>query len=210
MYLIASPKIFKLIYKDLIWSIPESEKKIYLTFDDGPEKEVTPAILEILNSFNAKATFFCVGKKALQELEIIAKMKVLGHTIGNHTFSHLRGKKTSVNSFLKDVGKCDEVFKTNFFRPPYGSITGKQIHKLKKRFHIIMWSILPGDFDKKVSKEKCLARSVKYTKQGSIIVFHDNLHSKEKVLYVLPEYLDHFSKLGYTFEALNEELFQQL
>jgi len=103
--------------------------------------------------------------------------------------------------------KCNELLKTNFFRPPYGSITNKQTRGLKNQFHIVMWSVLPGDFDEKVSKEKCLARSIRYTKSGSIIVFHDNLKSKEKVLYVLPRYLEHFSKLGYTFEALSEDLF---
>jgi peptidoglycan-N-acetylglucosamine deacetylase len=207
MYFVKTPRIIKLLNKNLIWDINNTGRKIYLTFDDGPEPAVTPVVLEILKRYNAYATFFCVGEKALKEPSIIEAIRRSGNTIGNHSFSHIRGKRTPLPEFIYDIAKGNDVLKTNFLRPPYGSISSKQIHHLKDQFHIIMWSVLPGDFDKEVSKEKILNRSVKYTKSGSIIVFHDNLNSKEKVLYALPQYIEYFSKLGYTFEALNNNLF---
>jgi peptidoglycan-N-acetylglucosamine deacetylase len=207
MYFVHPPVILRNIYKDLIWNVRISEKSIYMTFDDGPEKEVTPFILDILKDYNASATFFCLGKKAIKEPELIDKIKELGHTIGNHSFNHVRGKKISNPEFLNDVEKCNQVLKTKFFRPPYGSISRSQIQILKDYYHIVIWSVLPGDFDTKITGEKCLARSIKHTKSGSIIVFHDSLKAKDKVLFVLPRYLEYFSKLGYTFEALNEALF---
>lgn len=202
MYFVKSPKIFVLLYPDLIWRMDNAEKKIYLTFDDGPEKSVTPELLNILDQFEAKATFFCVGKKAEQHPEIIEQIKTSGHAIGNHTFQHLKGKQVSISTFVEDVVKCDKHVNSNLFRPPYGSIKKGQINDLKERYKIFMWTVLPGDFDKKVSKEKCLQRSVRYTRNGTIIVFHDSIKSKDKVLYTVPKYIEHFQKLGYTFEAL--------
>ncbi len=204
MYYIKTPWIVKLFLRNLIWSIDECENKIFVTFDDGPESSVTPEILEILEKYKAKATFFCVGKKVLNHPEIPEQARRTGHTIGNHTFSHIKGKKTTDDEFFSDIDKCNELLKSRLFRPPYGSITLRQTDRLKEKFKILMWEVLPGDFDNKISPEKCLSRSIRYSKSGTIIVFHDNQKSKDKVLYVLPRYLEHFSKLGYTFEALNE------
>lgn len=207
MYFVRTPGIIKLFSQNIIWEIKGKEKTIYLTFDDGPDIDVTPDVLEILQKFDAKATFFCVGKKAVKHPELIEKIRELGHTIGNHSYSHIHGNRVAVEMFYDDIEKCDMILNSRLFRPPYGKITRTQIEKLRSRYYLILWSVLTGDFDKKVTKEKCLARSVKYTKGGSIIVFHSNLKAKEKVLFVLPQYLEHFSKLGYTFEALSEQLF---
>lgn len=202
MYFVKSPKIFDLLYPDLIWRMNNAEKKIYLTFDDGPDKSVTPELLDILDRFKAKATFFCVGKKAEQHPEIVQQIKASGHTIGNHTFQHLKGKKVSTADFVEDVAQCNKLLSSNLFRPPYGSINRSQIINLKKQYKIYMWTVLPGDFDAKVSKEKCLHRSLKYTTSGTIIVYHDSNKTRDKVLYTVPKYIEHFQKLGYTFEAL--------
>ena len=202
MYFVRSSKLFDLFYPDLIWRMRSTEKKLYLTFDDGPDKTVTPELLDILDQFKAKATFFCVGKKAEKSPELIKQIKDAGHAIGNHTFNHLKGKKVSTASFLEDISSCNKLLNTNLFRPPYGSIKHNQIKQLKGHYKIYMWSVLPGDFDQKVSKEKCLHRSIKYTKNGTIIVYHDNEKTKEKVLYTIPKYIGHFQKLGYTFEVL--------
>ncbi len=207
MYFIKTPAITKFLFPKLVWEIKGAGKTIYLTFDDGPDREVTPSILEILEKYKARATFFCLGKKAVQHPDLLKLIREKGHTVGNHSFHHAKSGKVKTNVFIDDVEKCDEIIQSKLFRPPYGKITFSQIKRLLPKYKIILWSILPGDFDKKVSRDECLARSVKYTKGGSIIVFHDNEKAKEKVLNVLPEYLDTFSKLGYTFEALKEEMF---
>jgi peptidoglycan/xylan/chitin deacetylase (PgdA/CDA1 family) len=204
MYFVKTPLIVKLFFRNLIWNIDEFGNKIFLTFDDGPEPAVTPKILEILDKYKAKATFFCVGKKVVIHPGIPEQAIRSGHAIGNHSYSHIRGKKNSDNDFFSDIDRCNEMLKSNLFRPPYGSITLRQLSQLKKKYKIVMWEVLPGDFDNKISPEKCLSRSIRYSKSGTIIVFHDNQKSKDKVLYILPRYLEHFSKLGYTFEALNE------
>ncbi len=202
MYFVRSPKLFELLYPELIWRMSDAEKKLYLTFDDGPDKTVTPLLLDILDQFKAKATFFCVGKKVEKFPEIIKQITDAGHSVGNHTYSHLKGKNVSTESFLEDISACNNLLHTKLFRPPYGSIKHNQIKQLKDQYKIYMWSVLPGDFDQKISKEKCLHRSIKYTSDGTIIVYHDNEKTKEKVLYTIPKYIEHFQKLGYTFEAL--------
>jgi peptidoglycan/xylan/chitin deacetylase (PgdA/CDA1 family) len=207
MYFVKTPAIIKFFYPNVIWNIKGKEKTIFLTFDDGPDKEVTPAILDILQTFDAKATFFCVGRMAVKHPELVEKIKNMGHSIGNHTYHHTRGIHKNTNEFIHDIERCNDNIQSKFFRPPYGKITFSQIKRLKSKYNIILWSLLPGDFDRGITKEKCLERALKYTKGGSIIVFHNNVQSKEKVLFVLPEFLDRFSKLGYTFEPLKEEMF---
>ena len=207
MYFVKTPAISTLFYRNVVFNIKGREKSIFLTFDDGPDEEVTPLLLDILQKFHAKATFFCLGKKAKKHPELVAKIKSHGHSTGNHSYHHLKASQVTDQEYFSDVEKCDEIISSKLFRPPYGSITRKQIEYLKSKYNIILWSILPGDFDLSVSKEKCLARSIKYIKSGSIIVFHDNIKSKEKLLFVLPQFLERFSKLGYTFEALNENMF---
>jgi peptidoglycan/xylan/chitin deacetylase (PgdA/CDA1 family) len=209
MYFVKTPEIFKVLCRKRIWSIKNSGRKIFITFDDGPEPEVTPAIMDILKQYNAKATFFCLGIKILKNQNLLKEIRENGHTIGNHSFHHVPGNKTTVSEFIREVEKCNALVSSKFYRPPYGKISSRQAKAINKQYHIILWDVLPGDFDPGISKEKCLARSVKNTKDGTIIVFHDSLKSKEKVLYTLPRYLEHFSKLGYTFEALKEEYFQK-
>lgn len=202
MYFVRSPKLFDLLYPDMIWRMDKAEKKLYLTFDDGPDNIVTPELLDILDRYKAKATFFCVGKKAKQHPEIIQQIKSSGHTIGNHTFRHLKGKEVSKSAFIEDVAQCDKYSESNLFRPPYGSIRRSQIKLLKGKYKIYMWTVLPGDFDATISKEKCLKRSIRNTTNGTIIVYHDSTKTREKVLFTIPKYIEHFQKLGYTFEAL--------
>jgi len=202
MYFVRSPKIFDFFYPDLIWRIQSAEKKLYLTFDDGPDNSVTPELLKILHQLNAKATFFCVGKKVKKLPGLVEQITEAGHSIGNHSNNHLKGRKVQTVSYLQDIKICNNLLDTKLFRPPYGSIKLNQIKQLKDQYKIYMWTVLPGDFDHKVSKEKCLFRSIKYTKSGTIIVYHDNVKAKEKVLYTVPKYIEHFQKLGYTFEAL--------
>jgi len=186
--------------------MPGRDKVIYITFDDGPDKNTTHQILEILNKFGAKATFFCIGKKVEENPDIVKQIISVGHNIGNHSYNHKKVRFNKSQDFINNIEMCNIVLRSKLLRPPYGRISFRQIRLLRNKYKIILWSLLPGDFDKRISKEECLARSIKHTKSGTIIVFHDNLVAKDKVLYVLPKYIEHFTKIGYIFKALDAEM----
>ena len=203
MYFIKTPGILKTIFpSNLIWDIHTEDKIIYLTIDDGPTPDLTPAILNILKEFNAQATFFCVGENIKKHPFLYSEILNAGHTAGNHTFNHLNGWKTATADYINNVGQCKQLVAGDLFRPPYGRISFSQNQALRKDFRIVMWSVLSGDFDQKVSKEKCLGNVIKHAKQGSIVVFHDHIKAARNLLYALPGFLEEFEKKGYRFEGL--------
>ncbi len=187
--------------KSLVWNIPSTEKKLYVTFDDGPIPHLTNEILRILDNYKAKATFFCVGENAKKHPHLMNKMTDDGHLIGNHSQQHLSGWKSKTSAYVNNVHQAAKHINSKLFRPPYGQITYQQIKALKKDFKIVMWSVLSGDFDKNLSAEECLF-NVLQCQGGDIVVFHDNYKAQEKVLEVLPQFLNYFSLRGYTFEHL--------
>lgn len=206
------PGFVKWIFKNRIWEGPADEKAIYLTFDDGPIPEVTPWVLDQLKSFNAKATFFCIGENVQKHPEIFKKIIAEGHKVGNHTFNHFNGWKTSTPEYVLNTLKARQIIEKNLpgkepaknalFRPPYGRIKSKQVRELQKRdFRIIMWSNLSMDYSQ-ISSEKCLQNVLKNAKSGNIIVFHDSLKAQKNLTKVLPRVLEHFSVLGYSFKSL--------
>ena len=197
------PEIVKPLAQDLVWDVPTSIDELFLTFDDGPDPEVTPEVMSILEAYGAKANFFCVGNNAQKHPTIIAELIARGHRIGNHTQNHNKGWETGHFAYLKSALECDRLLETPFFRPPYGRITKAQASTLKKRFKLIMWDVLSGDFDPTISPEKCVSNVVNNARRGSIIVFHDSQKSKEKMLYALPRVLDHFSQKGFKFLPLS-------
>lgn len=204
-YFVKTPFWLKKIYPNLIWEIPEPHKKIYLTFDDGPHPTITMQVLDVLKSFNAKATFFCIGNNVVKYPEVYKRIIDEGHAIGNHTCNHLNGWKTDDEQYLNDINKAMEYIDSNLFRPPYGRISRFQIQQLlKAKYHMkmVMWSVLSGDFDQDISAEKCLNNVLLSTKEGSIVVFHDSEKAAEKMLYALPKVLEHFSKKGFSFEKI--------
>lgn len=204
MYLVSTPRIVKKILRsDFLWEVKTAEKALWLTFDDGPEPTVTPWVLEELKKYNAKATFFCLGKNVEKHPEIFRKILSDGHAVGNHTFNHLKGWHSHTRDYINDVEKCSELVKTSLFRPPYGKIKPSQFLHLRRKYQVVMWSLLSGDFDIKLEKEKCLELVLKNTKAGNIIVFHDSLKAKDKLMYVLPELLKSFKSKGYSFFPLN-------
>ncbi len=180
-------------------------KSIYITFDDGPIPEVTPLVLDILTEYEAKATFFCVGNNVSKYPDVFRRIVNDGHSVGNHTFSHLNGFKSDTGEYLEDIEKCNSLINSNLFRPPHGRMKITQYKAVKDKYRIIMWSVLTGDYNKKLSKEEVLNNALKYTKEGSIIVFHDSLKAAESMLYALPAMLKHFSQRGYQFKAINQE-----
>lgn len=202
MYLVKTPYLIKKYFSKFVWEVPHSSRSIFLTFDDGPTPGVTDFVLNELDKFQAKASFFCIGEKAKKNADLFEQIKTKGHVVANHTYSHLNGKKASKDNYLADFNKCNDVFSSNFFRPPYGRITKPQYDEVLKTHKIIMWDVLSGDFDDSISKEKCWKNVKEKTKGGSIVVFHDSEKAKEKLFYSLPKTLEYFSNKGFCFEAI--------
>ncbi len=203
MYFIKTPQILKSLYPTQVWSLPKKQKSIYLTFDDGPTPGITDWTLDILQSNAAKGTFFLVGDNVVKHPHLVQRMVSEGHHVGNHTQNHLNGWNTETKDYLRNTLKCAEVLKTTLFRPPYGRITRAQARIMQKRFKIIMWDVLSGDFDKSISKERVLRNVLNNTTGGSIIVFHDSLKAESRMKYALPRVLDYFGTKGYSFEAIS-------
>jgi len=200
MYFFSTPLIFKKGFgKNIVWEKRNAEKSIWLTFDDGPDPLVTPFILEELKKYNAKATFFCLGKNVESNPEIFEMISKYGHKVGNHSYSHFNGWATDSKKYIADVESCNLLVKSKLFRPPYGKIKLSQFRKLKEKYTIVLWSLMSGDFDINISKEKCLDVVLSQAKNGSIVVFHDSLIAKEKLEFILPKFLEHFNNLGYSF-----------
>ncbi len=186
----------------LTWKVKTYEKKIFLTFDDGPTPGVTDNILDLLDRYDVKATFFCVGKRASQFPVLYQQQINRGHDAGNHSFSHLDGWRTNSDKYIADIRRADNIIKSRLFRPPYGRITPRQAIKLHNNYRIIMWSLLAGDFDENTDKQSCLYNVLNYTKPGSIVVFHDSERPAEKCLYVLPRFLEYFLEKDFEFGTL--------
>jgi peptidoglycan/xylan/chitin deacetylase (PgdA/CDA1 family) len=207
--------LVKRIFPKYVWSIPNDEKKVYLTFDDGPTPEITEWVLAELRNYNAKATFFCIGDNIKKYPEIFQKVISENHSIGNHTFNHLKGWKTSTEDYIENTKLCDlEIYKLEtrnaqletrkLFRPPYGKIKLSQSKQLRKMgYKIIMWDVISFDFDQTISKEKCLENVLQNVENGSIIVFHDSKKAWQNLEYVLPKTLKDLYEKGFTCEKID-------
>jgi peptidoglycan-N-acetylglucosamine deacetylase len=201
-YLVKTPWIIKKIFPSYVWDIKTSEKIIYLTFDDGPHPVATPFVLDQLKQYNAKATFFCVGKNVIEHPNVYKRVLTEGHATGNHTQHHINGFKTASNIYESEVNEAARHIDSRLFRPPYGRIKNAQSRKIRQTFDIIMWTILSGDFDKAISNEQCLSNVINHTRPGSIIVFHDSEKAFTRLEYALPKVLEFFSREGYRFEKI--------
>lgn len=206
MYLHKTPAFLQWLYPQLIWHRSRKEPVVYLTFDDGPVPVTTTYILDLLKSYGVQATFFCVGENILKYPELFTRLIDEGHSIGNHTMHHLNGWKNDNSNYLEDVGQCAATIRlhgrlSDLFRPPYGKITRRQIRELGDQ-RIIMWDVLSGDFDPSLSPERCLRKTLKAIRPGSVIVFHDNPKAQEKLEYVLPRVLDYLKQNKLEVRAL--------
>ena len=205
-YFIKTPKWLMRWYSNCIWEMPNQEKVIYLTFDDGPHPEATSFVLDTLKEYQAKASFFCIGKNVVAHPAIYQRIVAEGHAVGNHTFNHLNGWKTSDAMYMDNIAKAKQYIDSSLFRPPYGKITPFQLTLLSKanfKLTPVMWTVLSGDFDVNRTKESCLQNVLKSTSNGSIIVFHDSEKAFEKMNYTLPKMLEHFKQQGYRFEKID-------
>ncbi len=203
MYLVKNPSLLRKVYPSLLWRIRTKEKELFITFDDGPHPIITPWVLDMLDQFKAKATFFCIGKNVDLYPEIYQEIIKRGHAIGNHTQSHNNGWKTMNKEYLESIQEAAKKIDSNLFRPPYGKIKPSQIRKVKKDFKIVMWSVISGDFDSRLLPEECLNNVVQNTEKGNIIVFHDSDKAEKNMKYVLPRLLNHFTQIGWTFKKLS-------
>lgn len=212
MYLIKAPFWIRWVYPQLLWRLPSQERVLYLSFDDGPHVSATDFVLDQLKAFQAKASFFCIGKNVLAHPTIYQRIIEEGHQVGNHTQHHMNGWKNSEDAYLQEVAAAAELIHSPLFRPPYGRIKRAAISKVKAKLHglyhhlgsskIVMWDVLSGDFDTQISGETCFQNVIKHAGPGSIIVFHDSTKAWDRMSYALPKVLEHFSALGYRFEKI--------
>ncbi|MEO8474142.1 MAG: polysaccharide deacetylase family protein [Chryseolinea sp.] len=206
-----TPFILPLLYPTLTWRQPVQGKELFLTFDDGPVPGPTEFVLETLASKKAQATFFCIGDNVRKHPDVFRRIGNNGHAIGNHTFHHKNGWRTSAADYVDNVKASQEIMEQigighsypdqKLFRPPYGRITRRQVRMLKE-YRIIMWDVLTIDYNARLSGERCLSNSIKATRNGSIIVFHDSLKAERNLRYALPRFIDHFHQMGFSFKSL--------
>ncbi len=209
MYFIKAPWWLKKIYPSFTWTMPSAGKVLYLTFDDGPHEKATPFVLDQLKLYNAKATFFCIGKNVELYPALYRRIQAEEHAVGNHTFHHLNGWKSGDNEYIDDIVKASQLIKSRLFRPPYGRIKKFQAKALQRPdgkvgslFSIIMWDVLSGDFDTTLTPQQCVHNVLKYAESGSVVVFHDSTKAWSRMSYALPKVLEHFAREGYDFKAL--------
>ena len=226
MRLITTPKILRMFYPSFLWEMPKGEKKLYITFDDGPHPTITPQVLEILKKFNAKATFFCVGNNVKKYKETFELIKKEGHSVGNHTFNHEKGLITKTKDYVDSVIEADALIQSPLFRPPHGRIKFSQIRELKKKLRIsesqklrnsepqnlsnlepqqlkiIAWTVISYDWDKSLTPDDCYNNVIKNAGDGSIIVFHDSEKAVNNMIPALIKVLEYYTDKGYTFEKL--------
>lgn len=198
-----TPSVLPIVYPSLLWRINTTQKDLYLTFDDGPIHGPTDFVLDTLRSFNAKATFFCIGDNVRKNPDQYKKIIDAGHAVGNHTFHHLNGWRTSTEDYINNVEVCQQHLsrQPRLFRPPFGRIKRSQIEQLEK-YKIVMWDVLTFDYDRSLAEEKCLRGAIGATRSGSIVVFHDSIKAEKNLTYVLPRFIEHCASKGYSFKSL--------
>jgi peptidoglycan-N-acetylglucosamine deacetylase len=204
--MVKTPWFIRKFFSNLIWKIPTDEKILYLTFDDGPHPTVTPFVLEQLEKYNAKATFFCLGKNVETFPNIYSQVVNANHAIGNHTHNHLNGWKIKDRDYFNDINEARKYIDSPLFRPPYGKITPFQAKHLSRPpfgFEIVMWDVLSKDYDVNLSGEDCAFNVMRHARQGSVIVFHDSEKAFPRMQKALISTLQYFSEKGWRFESIN-------
>lgn len=202
-YLVRSPWWLKRIYGSCLWDMPAAGGKVYLSFDDGPHPEVTPWVLDQLAASGARASFFCIGDNVRKYPEVYQRILAEGHSVGNHSYHHLNGWKHTDADYLHDIRQAATLIDSPLFRPPYGRIRLRQVRALRAMgMQPVMWSVLSGDFDPELSRERCADHVLRHMTPGSIVVFHDSLKALHKMQYALPLVLDRIGEQGWVAEKL--------
>lgn len=200
-----TPDFIRKLIPGAVWRLPQKEKTVYLTFDDGPIPEVTPWVLDLLRKYNIKATFFCVGDNVRKHPEVFKMLVSAGHSVGNHTFNHLQGFKVKSDKYVENVELADAYISSNLFRPPHGHLRIRQGTRLSKKFRFVMWDVITRDYNRKLSGEYVLNVVKRYVRNGSIIVFHDSIKAEKNMRYALPRAIEFLLSEGYKFEKITEE-----
>ena len=201
MFIEQPPRFIRRLYPRAYWRMNASEKAVYLTFDDGPIPEVTPWVLDVLDKYKIKATFFMVGDNVRKHPDEYKMVVERGHRIGNHTFNHLKGFKETVESYLDNIDKADAYLSTDLYRPPHGFMRLKQYRALNQQYRVIMWDLVTRDYDAKLTGEQVLHKVKRYVRNGSIITFHDSLRSIKNLRYALPRAIEWLLAEGYEFKV---------
>lgn len=194
-------RFLRWLYPHALWRMDHAEKSVYLTFDDGPIPRVTPWVLDVLDKYNVKATFFMVGDNVRKHPEEFEMVKARGHRIGNHTYNHIGGLRHGINSYVNNVEKANRLLHTNLFRPPHGWMKFEQYIAIRNRYKVVMWDLVTRDYSTRLNGRDVLLNVRRYTRPGSIITFHDSLKSEDKLLYALPRAIEWIQSQGYTFKT---------
>jgi peptidoglycan/xylan/chitin deacetylase (PgdA/CDA1 family) len=201
------PSIMTRLFPSRVWRIPATQKLLYLSFDDGPHPTITPKVLDMLTAHGAKASFFCIGDRVKRFPDIYQRIIDEGHAVGNHSFHHLNGWKTNDDDYGNDVENAAKVIDSSLFRPPYGRMKGSQARAISaKGFKTIMWTVLSGDYDKKIGPAECAKRVLNNIEPGFIFLFHDSEKAEKNMLIALEKLLEVSKLKGFRCEKINEKL----
>ncbi|MEN9918798.1 MAG: hypothetical protein RL662_1234 [Bacteroidota bacterium] len=203
--------LYKLFFRGAYWRIPsEDQKVVYLTFDDGPIPHITPWVLDVLDHYNIKATFFCVGDNVVKHPEIYQDIIRRGHKVGNHTFNHLQGIKTTTDKYAENVDLAAQHIQSKLFRPPHGHMRSGQVALLRQKYNIVMWDVITRDYSKRQTPQQVLRTVKKYTRNGSIVVFHDSIKAEKNMKYALPLAIEWLLEQGYVFKIIQEQVIEEV
>ncbi|MDO5395198.1 MAG: polysaccharide deacetylase family protein [Bacteroidales bacterium] len=203
MFIEQPPTLYRLLFPEAIWRIKRpGVKAAYLTFDDGPVPEVTPLVLDILDRYGVKATFFMVGDNVARNPRLLDEVRRRGHTVGNHTMKHIQGLHCSWRSYARNIADADALIGSRLFRPPHGLMKRVQMRVVKERYNIIMYDVVTRDYNRRLTPERVFDNVRKYARDGSIIVFHDSIKARERVLVTLPRAIEWLLDNGFTLLPL--------
>ncbi|MDE6114814.1 polysaccharide deacetylase family protein [Barnesiella sp. WM24] len=198
------PLLYRILFPEGVWRIKRKRRKIvYLTFDDGPIPEVTPWVLDMLDHYGIKATFFLVGDNVRRHPELLEEIKKRGHSWGNHTMNHLQGFKERSHIYLRNIKEADDLIDSPLYRPPHGIMRWGQAKVIKDHFNIIMYDLVTRDYSKKLNGEQVLNNVKRFARNGSIIVFHDSLKAERNLRYALPRAIEWLKQEGYEFAPVD-------
>ena len=192
---IKPPKFIRRLMPDRIWEIEDNEG-VFLTFDDGPTPGVTEWILATLKRYDAKATFFVLGKNVEMYPDLYQLILKEGHKVGNHTYSHQKGWSMSLERYIEDIDFAGDIVHSELFRPPYARVTASQMRAVAQRYKIVMWDIVSRDYNRALSPQRCLDNVTKHLTAGSIVVFHDSEKAFKNMSYALPRTLKRVQEMG--------------
>lgn len=199
------PLLYRLLFPEALWRLKRRQKGklvAYITFDDGPVPEVTPWVLDVLDRYDVKATFFMVGDNVRRHPELLEEVRRRGHSVGNHTMHHLQGVKVTTRRYLRDVCDAAALIDSPYFRPPHGLLRWKQARKLKAHYNIVMYDLVTRDYSKKLDGKQVLDNVKRYARNGSIIVFHDSLKAESNMRHAMPLAIEWLLEQGYELRAL--------